>query len=136
MSINESTAAEAQANNIAPTAPKGYGKWFTAEYKDIPTEPTISQRKEAIEAYFAGYTACYNEIKGREYTPYFEWTDEVSLLADCRTYTLHVFVTPPPTIIKSGTLSALASAPITGMSGGDGDDIDPPTPPPPPPPRL
>lgn len=134
MSINESTAADAQVKSLLPNAPKGYGKWFTAEYKDIPTEPTIAQRKEAIEAYFAGYTACYNEMKGREYTAYFEWTDEPSLLENCKHYTLHVFVSPPPTIIKSGTVSSLTSGSMT--LEGNGDSIDPPTPPPPPPPTM
>lgn len=137
MSINESTAAAAQESLYAPKSPSGYGLWFTGEYKDIPVDPsTIKHRKEAIEAYYAGYTAAYNIVKGKSYACKFEWSESSSNQPNCLCYTLHVFVTPAPTLSIQRSKIALAAAEFSDDDGNDGGQIDPPKPPPPPPPYL
>ncbi|WP_276482756.1 hypothetical protein [Paraflavitalea pollutisoli] len=135
MSINESTAAAALETLYAPIAPPGYGLWFTGEYKDIVIEEsTIKHRKEAIEAYYAGYTAAYNIVKGKSYACKFEWSQSPSAQPSCLCYTLYVFVTPPPSIALEKSKADMVAM---EFADGDGDgQIDPPKPPPPPPPHL
>lgn len=130
-------AAAAQAGKAAPPAPKGYTKWFDVEFKNVIFDPSILHRKEAIEGYYIGYLTGYNTIKQKRYAILFEWTEAPSKLPNCKDFTLHVYITPPPTIIRAKTASTLAAvaADSTGMEGS-GDQIDPPTPPPPPPPTM
>jgi hypothetical protein len=138
MSTNGLTAAEAaQANKAAPPAPKGYASWFNVDFKNIIFDPSILHRKEAIEGYYIGFITAYNTIKGRKYSVLFEWTEVASKLPNCKDYTLHVYVTPPPTLIKRGTTTASALAATEAVALRDGgDEIDPPTPPKPPPPTM
>lgn len=141
MSTNELSAAEVQANKTSPIA-KGYTKWFSVEFKNIIFDPSILHRKEAIEGYYIGYLTGYNTIKGKRYAILFEWTEEPSELPNCKDFTLHVYINPPPTrkgkaenftAVKLVSTSATAlTDPITGKDDG----IDPPTPPPPPPPTM
>ncbi len=134
MSTNGLTAAEAQPGKIAPPAPKGYAKWFDVEFKNIIFDPSILHRKEAIEGYYIGFITAYNVIKVKKYSVLFEWTEVPSKLPNCKDFTLHVYVTPPPTILKAGTQTTSATA--MAARDGSGDQIDPPTPPPPPPPTM
>lgn len=138
MSTNASSAAEAQAAAAkAPPIPKGYTKWFVVEFKDIIFDPSILHRKAAIEGYYIGIVTGYNTLRGKKYSILFEWMEVPSELPNCKDFTLHVYINPPPTVIrKAVTTSALAAA-DTGMGGtGERDEIDPPTPPPPPPPTM
>jgi hypothetical protein len=135
MSTNGSSAAEAQASKVvAPPAPKGYAKWFDVEFKNIIFDPSILHRKEAIEGYYIGFVTAYNVIKVKKYSVLFEWTEVPSKLPNCKDFTLHVYVTPPPTVIKASAQTALVGA--VALKDGGGDQIDPPTPPPPPPPTM
>lgn len=134
MSTNGSPAAEVQAKKTASAAPKSYAKWFHVEFRDVIIDATLDQRKEAIEAYYRGYTAGCNATKGKEYSVQFEWTAAVSAVPDCQHCTLHVYVTPPPTFHKAAA-STLAAASMTTLEDSKGQ-IDPPTPPPPPPPTM
>ncbi|NII26961.1 hypothetical protein HB364_17860 [Pseudoflavitalea sp. X16] len=138
MSTNGLTAAEAQASKTSPIA-KGYTKWFSVEFKNIIFDPSILHRKEAIEGYYIGYLTGYNTIKAKRYAILFEWTEEPSELPNCKDFTLHVYINPPPTrkgktenfvAVTLKSTAALAD-PVTGK-----EDIDPPTPPPPPPPTM
>lgn len=139
MSTNGLTAAEAQAGKVSPLA-KGYTKWFTVEFKNIIFDPTILHRKEAIEGYYIGYLTGYNTIKSKRYSILFEWTEEPSELPNCKDFTLHVYINPPPT--RKGkaehftAISLTSMAAMTGPVTGKDDGIDPPTPPPPPPPTM
>lgn len=136
MSINESAATIAQVKMSVPLPPDGYGTWFTGEYKDIPVDPaTIAQRQEAIESYYAGYTAAYNNMKGTAYELKFAWSESASEQEDCLCYTLHVFVSPPPVTLTAYQTSATLAASLTASSDPE-EQIDPPKPPPPPPPYL
>lgn len=135
MSINESNAA-AEETLYAPKSPSGYGLWFTGDYKDVPVDAaTLRHRQEAIESYYAGYTAAYNLMKGKNYACKFEWVESASNQADCQCFTLYVFVTPPPAHNTVYGKSSLAATPVVALGDGDGE-IDPPKPPPPPPPYL
>ncbi len=145
MSSNALTAAtDVQMGKAGPPAPKGYTKWFDVVFRNVIFDPSILHRKEAIEGYYIGYLTGYNTIKQKKYAILFEWTEVASKLPNCKDFTLHVFVTPPPTIVKKANRSlnsdvmALAAAPVTTMddSGPERDDIDPPPPPPPPPPTM
>ncbi|MBO9561547.1 MAG: hypothetical protein J7621_02190 [Niastella sp.] len=143
MSSNALTAAtDAQALKGGPPAPKGYTKWFDVVFKNVIFDPSILHRKEAIEGYYIGYLTGYNTIKQKKYAILFEWTEAPSKLPNCKDFTLHVFVTPPPVFIRKGTKSlasgeALLAAPVTTMGDPDDDrEIDPPPPPPPPPPTM
>lgn len=135
MSINESTATAAQDTLYAPTAPSGYGLWFTGDYQDVPVDAaTLKHRQEAIESYYAGYTAAYNIMKGKSYSCKFSWVESASNQANCQCFTLYVFVTPPPAVSLE---RAKASLVAMELADGDGEEqIDPPKPPPPPPPHL
>jgi hypothetical protein len=144
MSSNALTAAtDAQALKAGPPAPKGYTKWFDVVFKNVIFDPSILHRKEAIEGYYIGYLTGYNTIKQKKYAILFEWTEVPSKLPNCKDFTLHVFVTPPPVFIRKGTKSLvsgealLAAAPVTTLGDPDDDrEIDPPPPPPPPPPTM
>jgi hypothetical protein len=137
MSTNGLTAAEAQSGKVAPLAPKGYAKWFDVEFKNIIFDPSILHRKEAIEGYYIGFITAYNVIKVKKYSVLFEWTEVPSKLANQKDFTLHVYVTPPPTIIKAGVQTASASLALAAREDdGSSEKIDPPTPPPPPPPTM
>lgn len=138
MSTNGLSAAEAQKSKVAPTTPKGYAKWFDVEFKNIIFDPSILHRKEAIEGYYIGYLTAYNVIKVKKYAILFEWTEVPSELPNCKDFTLHVYVTPPPTVIRAKAATGLAATADSGMVAlSDGkDEIDPPTPPPPPPPTM
>ena len=140
MSTNGLTATtDAQADtplqaNAPLATPKGYTKWFNVEFKNIIFDPTILHRKEAIEAYYIGYLTGYNIIKSKKYAILFEWTEVASKLPNCKDFTLHVYITPPPTIIrKAKVMAASLNAPEDVL---DEDVIDPPTPPKPPPPTM
>ena len=144
MSSNALTAAtDAQTGKAAPPAPKGYTKWFDVVFRNVIFDPSILHRKEAIEGYYIGYLTGYNTIKGKKYAILFEWTEAPSKLPNCKDFTLHVYITPPPVLIRKGT-KALASnvtalaGPVTTLGGTDDgrDEIDPPPPPPPPPPTM
>lgn len=138
MSINESAAAFAQEKMTVPLPPDGYGTWFTGEYRDIPVDPaTIAHRQEAIESYYAGFTAAYNIVKGTAYELKFAWSESASEQQDCLCYTLHVFVSPPPVTLSTYAANASFAVSNSLTNDGDGDgQIDPPKPPPPPPPYL
>lgn len=145
MSSNALTAAtDAQSLRAGPPAPKGYSKWFDVVFRNVIFDPSILHRKEAIEGYYIGYLTGYNTIKQKKYAILFEWTEEPGKLPNCKDFTLHVFVTPPPTIVRKSSKSlasnteVLAAAPITTFGDPDDgrDDIDPPPPPQPPPPTM
>lgn len=133
MSTNGFSPADAQAKRGSPAPPEGFTKWFDVEFKDVPADPSVAQKKEAIEGYYVGYTAGCNVSKGSSYAVHFEWSEVASVLPDRIDYTLHVFVDPPPTIVSTSARTLTASA-VTTME--DGDEIDPPTPPKPPPPTM
>lgn len=135
MSTNGFSPADAQAQRGTPAPPEGFTKWFDVEFKDVPADPSVAQKKEAIEGYYVGYTAGCNVSKGSSYAIRFGWSEVASVLPDCIDYTLHVFVDPPPVIVNSSSRSFAASANVA-LNDDDGDEIDPPTPPKPPPPTM
>lgn len=137
MSTNGYSPAETQVKTGSPTPPKGFTKWFDVVFKDVNSGTSVSQKKEAIEGYYIGYTAGCNVSKGSSYAVHFEWTEVASLLPDCKDYTLHVYVDPPPTRSGNARTSFAAASAVVGFNDGDGgDQIDPPTPPKPPPPTM
>jgi hypothetical protein len=142
MSTNGKTAAEAQASKPSTTAPKGYTKWFDVEFKNVIFDPAIFHRQEAIKGYYTGYITGYNVIRHKKYSVLFEWSEVPSQLPNCKDYTLHVFISPAPTIIRKATRVMSASLDSTAelesdtTINRDEDVIDPPTPPKPPPPTM
>ncbi|AXY73468.1 hypothetical protein D3H65_05530 [Paraflavitalea soli] len=136
MSTNGLPAADGKTKPAAPPAPKGYAKWFDVEFKNIIFDPSILHRKEAIEGYYIGFITAYNVIKGKKYSVLFEWTEVPSREANQKDFTLHVYVTPPPTVLKAGAQTLSANLALSARDDGSSGQIDPPTPPPPPPPTM